>query len=183
MIRKPKLWEETLEVVSSIDAEACKATSSKQDGTLYSSTELGFRFRRALRDRGWNELSTNYQETENESTSQRGSGASNTEKAKPTTPAKHSPAETNTQTDLLKERTALNVQFGTYSPVAQDSFANYLGFFVADEIDVGIRILPMERFESQLSSTTACFERDQMNLTHHGRGLPPVPLVLVGVQA
>lgn len=187
VIRKPELWEETFEVVSSIDAEACKAMSSKQEGiperTLFSSIELGSRFRRALRGRGWNEHSTTYQEIENEFTAQCVCEAMNTEKAKPTTPAKGSPAETNRQTDLLKERTALSVQIGTYSPDPQDSFANHLGFFTADEIDVGIRILPMEKFEAQLTSKCAVFEYDQMNLIQRGRGVPPVPLVLIGVQA
>jgi len=56
------------------------------------------------------------------------------------------------QTDFVKNRVALEVQFGKYSFVAYDLFVKHLAFYVGDKIDVGIEILPMKSLQSEMSS-------------------------------
>lgn len=56
------------------------------------------------------------------------------------------------QTDFVKDRVAIEVQFGKYSFVAHDLFVKHLAFYVGDRIDVGIEILPMKSLQSQMSS-------------------------------
>src|ERR1700735_3498510 len=46
------------------------------------------------------------------------------------------------QTDFVKDRIAVEVQFGKYSFVAYDLFVKHLAFYIGDQIDVGIEILP-----------------------------------------
>ena len=60
------------------------------------------------------------------------------------------------QTDFVKDRVAIEVQFGKYSFVAYDLFVKHLAFYVGDVIDVGIEILPMKSLQALMSSGVAC---------------------------
>ncbi len=46
------------------------------------------------------------------------------------------------QTDFLKDRIAVEVQFGKHFSVAYDFFVKHLAFYVGDVIDVGVEIVP-----------------------------------------
>ena len=85
------------------------------------------------------------------------------------------------QTDFEKERVAVEVQFGKYSYVAFDLFVKHMAFFVGDIIDVGVEILPAKELQAHMSSGPSYYERELYNLIREGRGVPAVPLVLVGV--
>src|SRR5215469_15902768 len=85
------------------------------------------------------------------------------------------------QTDFVKDRVAVEVQFGKYSFVAYDLFVKHMAFFVGDVIDVGIEILPMKELQQHMSSGVAYYEGELYNLIREGRGVPGVPLVLFGV--
>ena len=56
-----------------------------------------------------------------------------------------------------------------------------MAFFVGDKIDVGVEILPMKELQQQMSSGVAYYERELYNLIREGRGVPAVPLILIGV--
>ena len=60
-------------------------------------------------------------------------------------------------------------------------FVKHMAFFVSDVIDVGIEILAMKELERDMSSGVPYYERDLLNILRQGRGIPAVPLVLVGV--
>ena len=85
------------------------------------------------------------------------------------------------QTDFVKKRVAVEVQFGKYAFVAHDLFVKHLSFFVSDVIDVGIEILPMKALEASMSSGVPHYERDLLNVLRQGRGVPAMPLVLIGI--
>ncbi|RKZ84231.1 MAG: restriction endonuclease [Candidatus Parabeggiatoa sp. nov. 1] len=84
--------------------------------------------------------------------------------------------------DFLKDRVAIEVQFGKYSFVAYDLFAKHLAFYVSDQIDVGIEILPMKSLQGQMSSGVAYYEGELYNVIRQGRGVPAVPLVIIGIE-
>ena len=86
------------------------------------------------------------------------------------------------QTDYVKERVAIEVQFGKYSFVAYDLFVKHLAFFVGDLMDVGIEILPMKSLQSEMSSGVPYYEGELYNVVRQGRGVPAVPLVIIGVR-
>lgn len=86
------------------------------------------------------------------------------------------------QTDFVKNRVAIEVQFGKYSFVAYDLFVKHLAFYVGDKIDVGIEILPMKSLQSDMSSGVAYYEGELYNLIRQGRGVPAVPLVMIGIE-
>ena len=85
------------------------------------------------------------------------------------------------QTDFVKDRVAIEVQFGKYSFVAYDLFVKHLAFYIGDKIDVGIEILPMKTLQSQMSSGVAYYEGELYNVIRQGRGVPAVPLVIIGI--
>lgn len=85
------------------------------------------------------------------------------------------------QTDFVKNRVAVEVQFGKYSFVAFDLFVKHMAFYVSDKIDVGVEILAMKEMQTHMSSGPCYYERELYNLIREGRGVPAVPLILVGV--
>ncbi len=85
------------------------------------------------------------------------------------------------QSDFVKERIAVEVQFGKYAFVAYDLFVKHMAFYVGDVIDVGVEILPMKELQQQMSSGVAYYEGELYNLIREGRGVPAVPLILIGV--
>ena len=86
------------------------------------------------------------------------------------------------QTDFIKDRVAIEVQFRKYSFEAYDLFVKHLAFYVDDKIDVGIAILPMKQLQSQMSSGVSYYEGELYNVIRQGRGVPAVPLVIVGIE-
>jgi hypothetical protein len=56
-----------------------------------------------------------------------------------------------------------------------------MAFYVGDIIDVGVEILPMKELQAEMSSGVAYYEGELYNLIREGRGVPAVPLVIVGV--
>jgi hypothetical protein len=91
------------------------------------------------------------------------------------------PISSYNQTDFVKERVAVEVQFGKYSFVAYDLFVKHMAFYVGDVIDVGVEILPMKELQGEMSSGVAYYEGELYNLIREGRGVPAVPLVLIGI--
>lgn len=85
------------------------------------------------------------------------------------------------QTDFVKDRVAIEVQFGKYAFVAYDLFVKYLAFYVRDQIDVGVEILPMKSLQSEMSSGPGYYEGELYNVIRNGRGVPSVPLIIIGI--
>jgi len=85
------------------------------------------------------------------------------------------------QTDFVKDRIAIEVQFGKYTFIAYDLFVKHMAFFVGDMIDVGVEILPMKELQIQMSSGVPYYEGGLYDLLRQGRGVPAVPLVLIGI--
>jgi len=87
----------------------------------------------------------------------------------------------------VKDQIAIEVQFGKYAFVAYDLFVKHVLFYSGSVINVGIEILPMKEMQQNtvgarsMSSGIAYFEGEVYNVLRHGRGNPPVPLVIMGI--
>ena len=95
--------------------------------------------------------------------------------------AGETPISSYNQTDFVKERVAVEAQFGKYAFVAFDLFVKHMAFYVGDLIDVGVEILPTKELQAHMSSGPSYYERELYNLIREGRGVPAVPLALVGI--
>ena len=185
LVHLPEIWREVREVIAGVDAELCRNKISKERGRvgerLYSPEEMNRSFKAGLEGRGWSERRSTFWVTDNEKLMRAIHDRPESEQRRAIEIAGGEPIMTYNQTDFVKNRVAVEVQFGKYAFVAHDLFVKHLSFYVTDVIDVGIEILPMKSLEREMSSGVPYYERDLMNVLRQGRGVPAVPLVLVGV--
>lgn len=86
------------------------------------------------------------------------------------------------QTDFVKDKIAVEVQFGKYSFVAYDLFVKHMLFYSGGIINLGIEILPTKKMQMQMSSGVAYYEGEVYNVMRQGRNSPPVPLLILGIE-
>jgi hypothetical protein len=185
IVHKPGLWQEIRGVISTVDAEICKTKKSKEKRIkgklLYSPIDMNASFKRLLTNTGWRESRVSYWVTKDEKLIRKTISMDNDEQKREIEEAGHIPIYSYNQTDFVKDRVAIEVQFGKYSFVAYDLFVKHLAFYIGDKIDVGIEILPMKNLQTQMSSGVSYYEGELYNVIRQGRGVPAVPLVILGI--
>jgi len=185
-VHKPKLWKEVVGVIKAVNAKACKTKVSEEKGSRhgtlrYAPKEMNKRFCKLLNAKGWDESRVTYWVTKDAKLIRATMSKTAAEQKAEIIEAGEIPIMSYNQTDFVKERVAIEVQFGKYSFVAYDLFVKHLAFYVRDEIDVGIEILAMKSMQAEMSSGPAYYEGELYNVVRNGRGVPGVPLVIVGV--
>ncbi|MCL2330307.1 MAG: restriction endonuclease [Phycisphaerae bacterium] len=184
-VHKPDLWKQVEDVISQVRAEKCRTKVSKEvrmRGELkYNPREMNKCFQSLLRKLQWEEQRIGYWVTRNEKMIRATLQLSRDEQKRMIESAGEEAISSYNQTDFVKDRVALEVQFGKYAFVAYDLFVKHLAFYVRDEIDVGIEILPMKSLQREMSSGPGYYEGELYNVIRNGRGVPSVPLVIVGV--
>ena len=185
IVHRPDLWQEVQQVIESVDAAVCRTKVSKEarmQGELkYSPIEMNKKFSERLRDKNWNESRVSYWVTRNEKLIRSTISLPPEEQKQQIQAAGEHPIFSYNQTDFVKSRVAIEVQFGKYAFVAYDLFVKHLAFYVRDEIDVGIEILPMKVLQAEMSSGPGYYEGELYNVIRNGRGVPSVPLVMIGI--
>lgn len=185
IVHKKKLWKEIQGVIQSVDATKCKTKVSKEKTmvgkVLYAPIEMNAEFKTRLVEKDWHESRVNYWVTKSEKLIRQTIALPADEQKKEIVAAGEVPIFSYNQTDFVKERVAVEVQFGKYSFVAYDLFVKHLAFYVRDQIDVGIEILPMKSLQANMSSGPGYYEGELYNVIRQGRGVPAVPLVIIGV--
>ena len=83
---------------------------------------------------------------------------------------------------FLKNRVAVNIHLTDSWEVRPEIHAKHLALFNKDVIDVGIEIVPTKTLHDEMSSGVPYYEGELYNLIREGRGVPGVPLVLVGIE-
>lgn len=91
------------------------------------------------------------------------------------------PVHSYEEIDFLKDRIAIEVQFGKYFSIAWDIFVRHLSYYNRELIDVGVEILPMKSMQDEMSSGPGYYEQAMGALARHGRGTPALPLVVIGI--
>jgi hypothetical protein len=186
LVRKPTLWHELEAVVAAVDASSCKSKVSEEKRTqrrlFYSPVDMNNAFKELLRSRGWGESRVSYWVTRSEKLIRKTLTMTPEEQKAEIEAAGESPIFSYNQTDFVKDRVAIEVQFGKYAFVAYDLFVKHLAFYVGDRIDAGIEILPMKSLQVEMSSGVPYYEGEFYNVIRQGRGVPAVPLVMVGIQ-
>ncbi len=187
LVHRPSLWQEIQAVIADVDASACRTKVSrektKKGKLLFSPIDLNAGFSRLLREKSWKESRVSYWVTRSEKLVRKTLTLPAEEQKREIELAGEKPIYSYNQTDFVKERVAVEIQFGKYSFVAYDLFVKHLAFYVSDTIDVGIEILPMKSLQNEMSSGVAYYEGEFYNVVRQGRGVPAVPLVLVGIEA
>ena len=147
----------------------------------YSPIDMNSSFENLLKARDWHESRVTYWVTHDEKLIRQTLTQTANEQKQEIEKAGLTPILSYNQTDFVKDRVAIEVQFGKYSFVAYDLFVKHLAFYVRDQIDVGIEILPMKVLQQHMSSGPGYYEGELYNVIRNGRGVPAVPLVIVGI--
>jgi hypothetical protein len=187
LVHHPKLWEEIVGVIKGVDAAACRTKVSKEKtmagALLHSPTAMNKCFKESLVRQGWQESRVQYWVTQDERLIRKTLSLAPEKQKVEIEAAGQKAIKSYNQTDFVKDRVAIEVQFGKYSFVAYDLFVKHVAFYVGDRIDVGIEILPMKSLQSQMSSGVAYYEGEVYNVVRQGRGVPAVPLIIVGIES
>lgn len=185
-VHHPDLLDEIMKVIESVDAERCRTKKSKearkQGRMLLSPPAMNDKFREGFVERGWEKRTRSFYVTEDERLLRKIYQLPSQQQKNMIQEAGYEPIASRNETDFVKNRVAVEVQFGKYAFVAHDMFVKHLSFFVGDVIDVGIEILPMKSMQREMSSGVPYYERDLLNIIRQGRGVPAVPLILLGVE-
>lgn len=185
IVHRPAILKTIKRVIGLIDAEKCRTKQSKEKrkrgSLLYSPIALNREFSTLLEGDGWKEVKTEYWVTDDFNLIRQTLTLSPPEQKKKIEEANRPAYASFNQTDFQKERVAIEVQFGKYSFIDYDLFVKHLAFYVGDKIDVGIEILPMKKMQEKMSSGIGYYERGLYDIARQGRGVPAVPLVLIGI--
>lgn len=186
LVHHPGLWDEVKRVIADVDAAACRTKMSKEKRTIgssfYSPIEVNRQFKSLLAPCGWSERRVSYWVTDDEKLIRQTLTKPPAAQKAEILGAGHKAIPSYNQTDFVKDRVAIEVQLGKYSFVAYDLFVKHLAFYVRDEINVGIEILPTKAMQQQMSSGIAYYEGELYNVIRNGRGVPAVPLVILGIE-
>jgi hypothetical protein len=187
IVHHKKLYQEIIDVIEGINAAKLMTKESKEKGMigkmLFSPIALNRAFIEAFRKRGWNESRYKYYVTTDRKLMQEIVPLSYDEQRKHLEKSGiKNPISSFKQTDFVKDGIAVEVQFGKYAFVAFDLFVKHLLFFSGGIINVGIEVLPTKKMQAQMSSGVAYYEGEVYNVLRHGRGNPPVPLLVLGIE-
>ena len=191
-VHQPAIYDEIKSAIASLDAAQCMTKTSQEKTmrgkTLFSPRALNQFFEAEFRAHGWNESRYKYYVTTNRKHLPGLIGRPLKEqRAFLAAQGIANPIQSYKQTDFVKDRIAVEVQFGKYAFVAFDLFVKHLLFYSGDLIDVGIEILPMKEMSAdqnggrRMSTGIAYYEGEVYNILRHGRNSPPVPLLIIGI--
>lgn len=187
MVHKPNLWKEIRSAIKNVDASKafCKLSKEKtmKGQTLYSPRELNQLFKQEFSKRDWNESRISYYVNEDLRTTMETVDIRDKANQRQAIVDRGFIAfSTYNQVDFVKDRVAIEVQFGKYFSVQYDLHVKHTFFFGRGDIDVGIEIIPMHSLMAQMSSGVAWYENELTNIVREGRSNPSVPIILIGVE-
>jgi len=180
------MWSEINKVIKGVDANKFRTKVSKEKTMkgkiLLSPTDINKKMKEDFEKLGWFESRTNYWVTDDYRLITSIMHLKDSEQKRIIEAEGKIPIRSYNQTDFVKNRIAVEVQFGKYSFIAYDLFVKHLAFYVGDTIEVGVEILPMKKMQAEMSSGPGYYEGALYDLARQGRGVPAVPLVLIGIE-
>lgn len=192
LVKQPVLYQEIKDVIAQVDAVKCMTKKSRESTMkgkqLYSPQALNKQFGNLFHQKGWCESRYNYYvTTERKYMEEMIRLPLKDQKEYLVQKGVTDLIKSYKQTDFVKERVAIEVQFGKYAFVAFDLFVKHLLFYSGDVINVGVEVLSVKAMAKDpnggrlLSTGIAYFEGEVYNILRHGRSSPPVPLLIIGI--
>lgn len=187
IVHHNNLYKEIKAVIANIDAEKLRTKVSKEKrkigNSLLSPIALNEAFNNEFDKRKWEESRYNYYITLNrELMEQSVLMSAKDQKEFLVANGEKEPIYSYNQTDFVKDKIAVEVQFGKYAFVAFDLFVKHMLFYSGGVINLGIEILPTKKMQAQMSSGVAYYEGEVYNVMRQGRNSPPVPLLILGIE-
>lgn len=186
LVHRKQLWKEIENAIHSINANDFVKYSkdkAKLGKPLYDQKAINKQFENILFPLKWNSVKTPYYVTGDIETAKTIASIRDKEEQKQIIEDNGFEAySTNNQVDFVKNRVAVEVQFGKYFSVAYDLHVKHTFFFLRDDIDVGIEIIPTRAMMLKMDTGIAWFENEVANVIREGRSNPTVPIVIIGIE-
>lgn len=187
IVHHSNLYDEIKHVISMIDGDKLRTKISKEKrkagNSLLSPIALNGAFDTEFNKHKWVESRYNYYITLNRELMEKSTLMSAKEQKEfLVANGEKDPIYSYNQTDFVKDKIAVEVQFGKYAFVAFDLFVKHMLFYSGGVINLGIEILPTKKMQSQMSSGVAYYEGEVYNVMRQGRNSPPVPLLILGIE-
>lgn len=192
-VHHPGLWQEISDVIASVDASKYRTKVSREKTMsgrlLYDPRAMNKALKNAFEQRDWDESTARFWVTKDANLIRKTLHLEPAEQRSAIEAAGEKAFRSHNQTDFVKDRVAVEVQLGKYFAVAYDLFVKHLAFYVGGVIDVDVEIVPMRALSGaseegggrNMSTGVPWYEKELYNLIREGRGVPAVPLVLVGL--
>lgn len=185
--RKENLIREIEDCLKDVDANRfLKVSCDKANLGLiyYDQKALNSEIKDRLTEKGWEEFKTSYHVTSDQSTTKEIVKISDAEEQKRIILENNQePLKSFNQVDFLKDRIAVEVQFGKYFSVAYDLHVKHTFFYIRDDIEVGIEIIPTHRMMMCMDTGVAWYENEVTNVIREGRNNPSVPVYILGIES
>ena len=186
IVHKPELWQEIINVIEKVDAFSTltkiSSEKTKKGKLLFSPAALNALFKDEFSKLNWQEMRTHYYVNEDLQTTKNSVAIRDERIQKQSIEnAGFTAYRTYNQVDFVKDRVAVEVQFGKYFAVQSDFHVKHTFFFERGDIDVGVEIIPMHSLMKMMSSGVAWYENELTNIVREGRSNPSVPIILIGV--
>ena len=185
LVSKKKLWAEIQSAIKAVDAGACRSAGSvaplSAEQLNYCPTRMSRRVKEFLKTRNWHASRVTQRVTAGENPALPPRAPSARAQKCEIEKTGLTPVRRRIQFDLVKDRVAINLPSRQSATSPYDLFVKHLAFYVRDQIDVGIEILPMKSLQHHMSSGPGYYEGELYNVIRNGRGVPSVPLVVIGI--
>lgn len=186
LVHRKKQWDEIVNAIKNIEANNFTKLSKAQptSGRVnYDQKAINKEFEKQLFPLNWQSVTTYYYVTDNIQIAREISNIRDKEEQKRIIESNGLKAyRTNNQVDFVKDRVAVEVQFGKYFSVAYDLHVKHTFFFLRNDIDVGIEIIPTRAMCLKMDTGVAWFENEVANVIREGRSNPTVPIIMVGIE-
>jgi hypothetical protein len=185
-VHHPKTFDIIKKSIENVDSEKCRTKVSKEKTMkgkiLYSPKMMNKEIRKQLNKEKWDEKRYSYYVTSDPKITKEIVHLPS-EKQKSTISKNNiTPISSYHQIDFVKDRISVEVQFGKYPFIEFDLFVKHLGFYIGEDIDLGIEIIPTKKLQSEMSSGPGYYERVLTHILRQGRVSPPVPLIIIGIE-
>ncbi|MEX2157178.1 MAG: BglII/BstYI family type II restriction endonuclease [Gemmatimonadales bacterium] len=184
-VHRPNIWTEIQDAIARVDAAAYMTKVSKEKtkkGKLvYSPDDLNQAVKTELAAAGWESRHARFWTTDDEALIRETLTMKPDEQRLYLEKAGKTPIVSYNQTDFVKQEVHVEVQLGKYSFIPYDLFVKHMAFFTAGIIRVGIEIVPSKTLQKDMSSGPGYFEKALYDVVRLGRGVPAMPLVMLGV--
>lgn len=168
------LFREVEDVIGSIDASQTKTKTSEEitmpGKMLYSPKVLNNAFAAEFNSKGWYKKRVNCRY----STDYYRQGY---------IPKEGKSRNAYREMDFLKDRIGVEVQFGKYAFMVYNVCAKMTIFHNLKHIDVGIEIVPMKSFATNMSTGVSYFEQFVWDLENRGVADIDIPVLILGIDA
>jgi len=150
IVHHKKLYKEIVEVIKNVNAADFKTKISnektKMGNSLFSPIELNKALDEKFSQKGWGESRYSYYITLNRKLMEESLLMSSKEQKEFLIQhGETNPIFSYNQTDFVKDKIAVEVQFGKYSFVAYDLFVKHMLFYSGGKINLGIEVLATKK--------------------------------------